>query len=44
MVICSVDASKKSSKKKETRMEKKVVECYNKLLTAEKRQENKRSK
>ena len=43
MVICSLDSVKKSSKKKETGAEKKIVELFNKLLTAEKGQESKRS-
>ena len=43
MVICSLDSVKKSSKKKETGAEKKIVELLNKLMTAEKGQESKRS-
>ena len=43
MVIRSLVALNKYSKKKETKVEKEIVEvCYNELVTAKRRQENKR--
>ena len=44
MVICSLDALKKPSKKKEMGIEKEIVEVLHKLLTVERRQEIKISK
>ena len=43
MVTCSLDALKKSSKRKEIRIKKEKVDCYNKLYTVEIRQESNRS-
>ena len=43
MVICSLDVLKESSKKKETKVMKEIVRCYNKLATAKRGQEIKRS-
>ena len=44
MVICYLDALKKSSKKKEMGIEKEIVKlrCYNMLVIVERRQESKR--
>ena len=39
MVTCSLDALKKSSKKKEMRIKRKKSRCYNKLYTVERRQD-----
>ena len=41
MFICSLDALKKSSKKKKTSVKKEVVGLLNKLVTVEKGQESK---
>ena len=41
MVICSLDALKKSWKKKEMRIENEIVEMCNKLMTIERKHESK---
>ena len=43
MVICSLDSLKKSSKKKETGIEKKIVEVLQQATDRRKRRESKRS-
>ena len=40
MVICSLDTLKKSTKKKEARIKKEIVRCYNKLVTVERDRDN----
>ena len=42
MVFCSLDALKKSSKKKEARIKKKIItsKCYSKLVTVERNQDD----
>ena len=40
MVICSLDTLKKSSKKKETRIKKKIAEVFQKASYRRKRTEN----
>ena len=44
MVICSLDVLKKSSKKKETRIKKEIVEMLQQVSTVESGQKIKRSK
>ena len=44
MGTCFLDALKKSSKRKEMRIEKEKSRCYNKLHTVETRQRSKRSR
>ena len=43
MVTCSLDALKKSWRRKDMRIKMKKSRCYNKLYTVERRQESKRS-
>ena len=43
MLTCSLDALKKSCRRKDMRIKRKKSRCYNKLHTAERRQESKRS-
>ena len=43
MVTCSLDALKKSWRRKDMRIKRKKSRCYNKLYTVERRQESKRS-
>ena len=43
MVTCSLDAFKKSCRRKDMRIKRKKSRCYNKLYTVEGRKESKRS-
>ena len=43
MVTCSLDALKKSWRRKDMRIKRKKSRCYNKLYAVERRQESKRS-
>ena len=40
MVFCSLDTLKKFAKKKETRIKKEIVECFNKLVNVERDQDD----